>query len=52
MCPEDSLEKLVESLRKKDQYDISNFKLTQKHFKTLYPNISDDDMKLIITKGV
>jgi len=52
MCPDDSLEKLVESLRNKDEYDISKFKLTQKYFKKLYPNLTDEQMKLIITKGV
>ena len=52
MCPDDSLEKLVESLRNKDQYDISKFNLTHHYFKTLYPDLTADQMKLIITKGV
>ena len=52
MCPDDSLEKLVESLRNKDQYDVSKFKHTQTYFKTLYPILTHDQMKLVITKGV
>ena len=52
MNPDDSLEKLIESLRNKDQYDITKFVYTKKYFKKLYPNITDEDMKLIITKGV
>ena len=52
MCPDDSLEKLVESLRSKEQYDVTKFKHTRKYFRMLYPNLTDDKMKLIITKGV
>ena len=32
MCPDDSLEKLVESLRNNYQYDVSKFKHTHAYF--------------------
>ena len=52
MTPGDSLEKLTISLRNGDQYDISKFKYSRKYFQSLYPAMTDDDFKLIISKGV
>ena len=52
MNPSDSLEKLVQSLRNKEQFDTSKFIHTKKYFKTLYPNMTEEDFKLIISKGI
>ena len=52
MNPDDSLEKLVESLRNKEEYDITKFKHTHEYFKSIYPNITTEQFKLIISKGV
>ena len=52
MNPADSLEKLVESLRGKDKYDSSKFTHTRYYFQKLYPNITESEFRLIISKGV
>ena len=52
MNPDDSLEKLIKNLRCGDKYDISKFNMTYEYFKNKYPNMTNDDFKLIITKGI
>ena len=52
MNPDDSLEKLVKSLRGDKAYDSSKFKITQNYFYNKYPNMTENDFKLIITKGI
>ena len=52
MNPDDSLDKLVKSLRNNDEYDTSKFISKFKISKEYFNNISDDDFKLIITKGI
>ena len=46
-----SLDKLVENLRNGDKYDMSNFKHTLKYFKSKYPNLTDEQLKLVVKKG-
>ena len=52
MNPDDSLEKLIKTLRCGDKYNISKFNMAYEYFKNKYPNMTNDDFKLIITKGI
>ena len=47
-----SLDKLVECLRSGKKYDLSKFNYTKKFIKDKYRNITDDELKLIIQKGI
>ena len=52
MNPEDSLEKLTESLRNKEAYDTTKFKQSKQYFLKEYPFMKDEDFKLVIRKGI
>ena len=51
MNPDDSLDKLTKSLRNNDAYETKNFKQS-KLFLKKYPFMTDEDFKLVITKGI
>ena len=52
MNPEDSLDKLTESLRNKEAYDTKNYKQSKQYFLKEYPFMTDESFKLVITKGI
>ena len=52
MNPDDSLDKLTKSLRNNDAYDTKNFKQSKQYFLKEYPFMTDEDFKLVITKGI
>ena len=52
MNPDDSLDKLTKSLRNNDAYETKNFKQNKQYFLKEYPFMTDEDFKLVITKGI
>ena len=51
MNPDDSLDKLAKSLRNNDAYETRKFKQNKQYFFIEYPFMTDEDFKLVITKG-
>ena len=52
MNADDSLDKLTKSLRNNDAYETKNFKQSKQYFLKEYPFMTDEDFKLVITKGI
>ena len=52
MNPDDSLYNLIKSLRNNDAYETKNFKQSKQYFLKEYPFMTDEVLKLVITKGI